>query len=183
MKFRKLFAGAAALAAASSLALAGQAQAADTPLEFSLANGLLSVAAPTTKVTLTPPATSTSVLPQFTGNVATTVTDERNSLLGWQVSGSVTDFVRTGGGGSVAASNVLMLIDPDSVLKNAAAGTVFTPTPAAVTGSGVLGVMALDISPLLGGDNTVSYNLGVTVAVPASTPDGTYTSTLTQTVV
>ena len=182
MKFRKLVAGAAALAAASSLALAGQAQAADTPLEFSLANGLLSVAAPTTKVTLTPPATSTSALPQFTGNVATTVTDERNSLLGWQVSASVTNFVRTGGGGSVAASNVLMLIDAESVVTNAATGAVFVPTPA-VAGSGVIGTMALDISPLLGGDNTVSYDLGVTVAVPANTPDGTYTSTLTQTVV
>lgn len=161
-----------------SAALATPAQAADTPLQFTVTSGTISVVAPTTTVTLT--SGGFALLPTMTGSVATTITDTRNSLLGWQVQGSTDNFAS--GANSVAKANVALLVDAASVVTNVADGRVFVPTAATGAG-GVIGTMPVSINGALGGNNSVAYNLGVTVSIPAGTPAGVYTSVLHQTIV
>ena len=193
MKHRSLLALAAGTVATALLApMAHAATTADTQATFTLTGGFLSISAPAGPVDLGAAGTSLLAGVQASGSLgATTVTDDRNSLTGWDVSASSTDFVEQGVGatGNVDAANVQISIPAASVVANATnlgGGTLFTPT-AGTTGDvgGAIGQTPLTLNGLLGvlnTTNTVTYEPDVTVSVPADTPDGTYLGTITQTV-
>lgn len=192
MKHRKLLVLAAGTVASALLAPMAQASTAETQATFTLSGGFLSISAPAGPVGLGAAETTLLAGVQATGTLGeTTVTDDRNSLTGWDVSASSTDFVQQGEGatGNVDAANVDISIPVGTVVANATnlgGGVLFTPT-AGTTGDvgGTIGQTPLTLDGLLGllnTTNTVTYEPDVTVTVPADTPDGTYLGTITQTV-
>lgn len=187
MKQRRLVAMIAGGAiAAATLSVAPSAQAADTTATFTLANaGFLSISVPTGTVDL---GTATSTFlsgVQASGKLGdTTVTDNRNSLRGWQVTADSTDFVN--GTDNVGEANVT--IDAGTPTAQTVTG-LFVPTPGGTKGTGNGGVIGTTPSSLvtlltnpLNTNNAVTYSPTITITVPAGLPDGTYTGTITQTV-
>ncbi len=173
-------------AATSALALAAPAQAADTPVTFTLTTtGALSIAAPTSEVTLTGSALSLTGTVVSAALGATTVTDGRASLLhNVTVTMSASDFVQKDAGNNVVAT----------IAKGAATGysgaatggtltSLFVPTTA-VTPASIGGTGGATIGTVVGliGSGTVTYSPTVSVAVPATAVAGVYTGTISQTV-
>lgn len=205
MNLRKAFAVGAGLATAATMLLAAPAQAGDTAVTFTLQNGTLSVAvaSPGSVDLLT--KTPSGALSQFTGNLLpTTVTDNRNSTLGWTAYAYSTDFSNggTGATNTITKSNINITVSAAEVLtvggiSKIATSGLFVPTPGgangnATHGSGVAGGSICQLAGgvlggLLGGslvtaNNSTTYTPLLTVTVPANTNDGTYTGTVSQTV-
>src|SRR5205814_2082965 len=78
---------------AATMLFAAPAHAADTTVTFNLQNGALSIAVASPGSVALGNKTPTGALAQFTGSLlATTVTDSRNSNLGWTAYSFSTDF-------------------------------------------------------------------------------------------
>lgn len=207
MNTRKVLAGVAGLAATASLLFnAAPAKAADTGVTFTLQQGTLSIAVASPGTIDLGTKTPSGVLSQFSGNLlATTVTDSRNSTVGWTAYASSTDFTKSGGtaGDTIDNANVNISVSAASALtvggvdKLATSG-LFVPTPNgangdATHGSGVAGgsiaqlvgnVLATDVltSSLVTANNATTYTPLLTVTVPANTNSGTFSGTVSQTV-
>ena len=190
-----------AAAALAGLALAGATQLApasavvNTPasnsgtvVTFALAGSSLAITTPSA-----PAAVNGSVAAgsQLTSNLgATTVTDNTGSLLGWTVTATATDLVKTGAP-AVTIPKALMRFDTLSVaaatggsLLNLTGTTAVTAGPGgpflSAAGTDVPVVVAQALANAGAGAYTVTG--AVTLTVPPAAQAGTYTATVTQTV-
>jgi hypothetical protein len=115
-------------------------------------------------------STSTGTLPQVT------VTDERySSKLGWSLQANLTDFVS---GSNTIGKNNLAIVP--SIVTNAG-GVTAASTPLA--GSAVAYPYTIADATVNNGVGTSVIGGGLTFAAPIASPAGTYTSTLTLTLV
>jgi hypothetical protein len=115
-------------------------------------------------------STSTGTLPQVT------VIDERySSKPGWSVTANVENFV--GGGNTIGKANLAIV---PSIVTNAGGMTVAS-TPLA--GSAVAYPYTIADAPVNNGIGTSIIGGTLTFSAPIATPAGTYTSTLTLTLV
>jgi hypothetical protein len=116
-------------------------------------------------------STSTGTLPQVT------VTDERySSKLGWSVGASWTDFVS--GGGNIIGKANLAIVPSIVGITN---GVTVASTPLA--GLSVASSYNIAEATLNNGVGTTTIGGQLTFAAPIASPAGTYTSTLTLTLV
>ena len=205
MKLRKALAAVAGLALAGTMLMASPAHAAlgDTEVTFTLLNGTLSIAVD--GATASAPAsaplgtvTPDGVLSQISGDlVATTVTDNRNSLASVYTVSANCDNFTDGGSNSIAKSNVTVSVPAltSATLggSSVTASDLFVPTPGATCGATAssLGsrVSATALTTLLGtlsgvtsANNSVTYTPHIVVTIPPNTPDATYSSIVYQTV-
>lgn len=200
MNPRKAVAAIAGVAIAASIMFAAPAQAGpgDTAVTFSLVSGTLSIQVSGTQSVDLGSKTPSGALGQFTGNLlATTVTDNRNVTTGWTASASSTVF--TGNQttpATIAAANTNISIPTTAVSAITVGGTnqlstsgLFVPVPNGTAGTGgPIGALAggtlagLLSGTLVTSNNSVTYTPLLTVTVPAGTPNGIYTGTITQTV-
>ena len=207
MNLRKALAAGVGVVAAATMLFAAPAhadQTGNTTVTFNLQNGSLAVqvlgstastAATASLGTVTPDA----VTSQISGNLlSTTVTDSRNSLTGYTVSGNCDNFT-DGGSNSIPKANATISIPAVSAgtlggttLTGSTSTTLsqfFVPTPgtACGTSAGSLGTREtltttiLTTLGVLSADNTVTYTPHIVVTIPASTPNATYSSTVYQT--
>ncbi|MFE5333761.1 hypothetical protein ACFRCG_45965 [Embleya sp. NPDC056575] len=115
----------------------------------------------------------------MTGSLnAVTVTDARKGTLGWQLTGSVSDF-KADGGYSLPASALSWT--PRCVAEPNSASQVVTGSAGTVNG-GLLCSSAASTDPAHKTGGVFSANAGLSLAVPAYQAAGTYTGTLTLTV-
>jgi hypothetical protein len=173
-----IVAGVGVAVAASSVA---PAHAEDTDVTFELtAAGGLSISAPAT-ADLGSAATNAGALSGSLGTV--TVTDERGALLAtWTAAVSSTDF--TTGGGTEAETIAASDVSYWSGLATATSGTVVA-VPGQLTAllAQDLGTARTAFSTTAAvGNNSVSWNPTVVVAVPAAAVVGTYSGTITHSV-
>ena len=161
------------LAVAALTVLSAAPASADTGVTFQITGGALAISAPTVAADLgsTAPTAGTQTLSGPLGVV--TVTDARGAVAGWVASVITTAF--TGGPTTVAAS--LLTYVPGTVTQT---GTV---TVTGQTADGPIGVMPVETATLVAGANTASWNPGISVALPAGAQAGTYTATLTHSIV
>jgi hypothetical protein len=167
----------AASAATLTLGLATPAMAAttgDTTVNFTLTGGLLSVTVPAS-------ATLGSAL---TGGVATpsgalgvvTVADGRGGVAAWTATVTTTSFT--------SAENIGLPVLPAGVSYAPGSPTastgiaIFTPGIAGAIGATKAAIVTTGVS----GNNSLSWNPTITVAVPASAIVGTYSGTITHSV-
>jgi hypothetical protein len=173
-----IVAGVGVAVAASAVA---PAHAEDTDVTFELtAAGGLSISAPAT-ADLGSAATNAGALSGSLGTV--TVTDERGALLAtWTAAVSSTDF--TTGGGTEAETIAASDVSYWSGLATATSGTVVA-VPGQLTAllAQDLGTARTAFSTTAAvGNNSVSWNPTVVVAVPAAAVVGTYSGTITHSV-
>ncbi|MET7300821.1 WxL domain-containing protein [Embleya sp. NPDC005575] len=115
----------------------------------------------------------------MTGSLnAVTVTDARKGTLGWQLTGSVSDF-KAEGGASLPASALSWT--PRCVAEPNSASQVVTGSAGAVNG-GLLCSSAASTDPAHKTGGVFTANAGLSLAIPAYQAAGTYTGTLTLTV-
>ncbi|MGC0419141.1 hypothetical protein [Embleya sp. AB8] len=110
---------------------------------------------------------------------AVTVTDARKGTLGWQLTGSVSDF-KADGGNSLPAS-ALSWTPRCTVADPTSASRVVTGSAGTVNG-GLLCSAAASADPAHKTGGVFTANAGLSLAVPAYQAAGTYTGTLTLTV-
>ena len=144
-----------------------------TTVTFTVTTGALTMTAPTTANlgSGAPGSTISNAL----GNVL--VTDSRALLsAAWTATASSTNFITGTGTGpeTIPASDVTY--SPGTV---ATSGTI-TATPSTVTLSSSAQTVVSGTAGV--GDNTASWDPGLTVTVPAAAVGGNYTATLTQSV-
>jgi hypothetical protein len=170
-----------AIAVAGAFLVPGRAMAAtgptvDTTTTFGVTSGALTITAPDT-ANLGTGAPGATIAAQLG---AVTVTDDRASLAAaWVASASATNF--TTGAGTPAET---IPTADFSYTVGAFTSTVGTITPTASN----LAPMTTAAQPVVTGsagvgDNSVTWNPTISVAVPASAVTGTYTGTLTHSVV
>lgn len=160
------------------LGIAGTASAATTAtttLTFTEAAGAISITAPTS-ATLLPPLVHTGVDQVVSAAIGTvTVTDHQGNNAGWTASASATDF-------SDGNGHTIPIADAS-----------YTPPAATVTGTATVNpttlpalsttATAVQTATTVAGDNTATWNPTISLTVPAAAVPGTYTSTLTQSVI
>ncbi|WP_406286044.1 hypothetical protein [Embleya sp. NBC_00896] len=109
---------------------------------------------------------------------AVTVTDARKGTLGWELTGSVSEF-KSAEGGSLPASALSWT--PGCVARADSASQVVTGSAGAVNG-GLLCSAAASTDPAHKTGGVFTANAGLSLAVPAYQAAGTYTGTLTLTI-
>lgn len=107
---------------------------------------------------------------------AFTVTDDRALLPGWTLNASATPFVNASAGSDQIAASALSIAP--AIVSGESTGLTVPGSPLA--GSGLFAEGALNSSTLEAG---TTFNANLTFAAPASAKAGTYTSTLTLTLV
>jgi hypothetical protein len=170
---RKFMLATPLLAVAALTVLSAAPASADTGVTFQVVGGALAISAPTATADLgtTAPSAAIQTLSGPLGVV--TVTDARGGVAGWVASVITTAFT----GGPTAVSASLLTYVPGTVTKT---GTV---TVTGLTATGPIGVMPVETATLVSGANTASWNPGISVALPAGAQAGTYTATLTHSIV
>ena len=166
--------GALALAGAAStaLVLAGgvPAMAADTPVQFELGAGSLSISAPTGVVDFGSFTLGAASAGGALGVVV--VTDNRGGATAWTATVSSTAFIN--GGSSIPSSDI-----------NYAPGTAGTTggvTLAAPVTGNLTSPRVAQATSAVTGTNTATWNPGITVTIPAGVMPGTYAATITHSV-
>jgi hypothetical protein len=192
---------AASLAASALLLVPVGATASDTTVTFTVAasGSGLSVSQAASTATLqsggSNPAFDALNAGAVTGSLpATTVTDQRGTLAGtWTVTVSGTNFVNGASSSvTVGRSNARVYLDAANLsgLTTTLGGALngMTLTAAELTAgtnnlgaNGGAGYTLISGSTTLG-NGSVTYTPAMSVTVPAATPAGTYTATVTQTV-
>lgn len=176
---RKALVVTAVLAAVGAAALAGPpAQA--TTVSFSLTGSTLSISEPTATATLS--AGTLSVGSTVSGSLGTTVVnDQRGGILAasWKV--QVTGSAFSNGTTTIPVDAAVMYIDTPITVSGLAVATTLYST--ALTG------LPLSLSPQdfvttlpVLGTTSATYDPKVQVTIPAGATAGTYTGTITQTV-
>ena len=159
------------------LGVAGPASAATsaaTTLTFTMAAGAIAITAPAS-ATLLPALVHTGAVQTVSAPIGTVVvTDHQGTDTGWTASASATDFT--------SGANTIPVADAS-----------YTPTTATVTGTATVAAAtlaalsttatAVQTATAVAGDNTATWNPTIALSVPADTVPGTYTSTLTQSVI
>lgn len=149
----------------------------DTTVTFAVGTGLLTMTAPGSATLATGTGQPSTTISGLLGS--TVVTDDRASLAAtWTVSVSTSDFTT----GTLTAAETI-----PATAVTYTAGTFFTTgtisvaaTPAILTLSNAA---TEDIFGTAGvGDNSATWNPTLDVAIPAAAVTGTYTGTLTQSV-
>ncbi|MHA6784274.1 hypothetical protein ACVGOW_25250 [Pseudonocardia saturnea] len=165
--------------AGAALALLGMVPVppADIDTSFLLVGGTLSISAPAGPVGLgaTPGSAVPGVVgPSPVGNV--TVTDQRGLLLagGWVASVRSSPFTRAGT--TIAASRISY---GTPVATRTGVGSLILTRHSVVD---LTQDRAVQVATLVLGDNTATWNPTISVAVPGGAPAGTYTATLTHSV-
>jgi len=160
------------------LGVAGPASAAtsaNTTLTFTESAGAISITAPTT-ATLLPALVHTGVDQTVSAAIGdVVVTDDQGNDAGWTASASATDFID-------GAGHTIPIADAS-----------YTPTTAAVIGTATVTpttlpaldttATAVQTATAVAGDNTATWNPTISLTVPGTAVPGTYTSTLTQSVI
>lgn len=195
LTLRRTAAVAAVVALAASMAVAQPADAEDVDVTVSVtADGAsaLFVTHATDPVTLGSTAFDTNLPSTVTGILpTTTVTDERGQLLApWTVQVSGLDLVHTTDGShSIGASNARVYMDAADLtgvtnnLIGALSGMTVTGAEYNVdTGNDLSTPYTLIEGTTELGNGSLDYTPTMDVEVPASTPAGDYTGTVTQTV-
>ena len=174
--------GAACAVLALSTATPAAADAASQTVAFTVASGTLSITPGT-------PATGTSsVLAGGTTTATvslglTTIVDTRINSTGWAVSASTTDFLLSGGTGSTITkthAKFAVPVAPTSVLGTPAVTFSSAGTPVATDSTGTVGNLVVAVAV---GVNTGTFIPQVIALIPNGSGVGSYTSTVTQTVV
>jgi hypothetical protein len=166
----------------SVAAPASAATTTDTTLSFTEGTGAISITAPGA-ATLLPSLTPSGSDQTVSADIGTvTVTDDQGTDTGWVASASATDFVQNG-----VSSGAFTIPISDAAYSNTAANSVsttgtVTATPASLTSLSTTATPVLNATGVVG-SNTVAWNPTLVLTVPGGTPSGTYTSTLTQSVV
>lgn len=183
MRNRKLVTLAISAAALGGAVLAAPAASADTvTATFTVSAGALSVSSAATTANL---GTSTA---SVTGATVTgalplvTVTDARASVAGWTSKVASTDF--TAGTQTIAASKAKAYI-PVGNGPTVVSGVAVPTTTALLPASGVplSGLAATLVTATATGSNQVSYTPTVQVAIDTTVTAGTYSGTITHSVV
>lgn len=166
----------AASTAALALGLAAPATAAptdETTATFSVTAGSLDVVAPTSAI-WAPVATGGVSAGGLLG--AVTVTDGRGVTTAWVATASSTSFATPGG--STAIPNTAVTYNSGLVTANYGGNT-----PVGTTGAlAITGGLSAVTSGTLTGNNAVSWDPTIAVAVPALASAGVYTGTITHSV-
>jgi hypothetical protein len=171
-KMRGIGALALAGAASTALVLAGgvPAVAANTPVQFELGAGTLTISAPTALVDFGNVAAGATSVGGLLGPVV--VTDNRGGATAWIATVASTAFVN--GASTIPASDI-----------------TYTPGTASTTGgvtlavpvAGTLGAALIaQETTIVTGTNTATWNPNLTVAIPVGVTTGTYAATVTHSV-
>lgn len=160
--------GAIALLGATALP-ASAATTGDTDTTFSLAGGTIDIAVQPTAALTNGNSGATSVTGAL-GNV--TVTDSRGAVLGWTASAASTSFTSDTGTTSTAVTYSSRAITKTGTVTTASSG------PVALTGTAAPVV----VGTLVAGNNTATWNPGVSVTLPPTSLAGNYSGTITTSV-
>jgi hypothetical protein len=161
----------AALALVGSLGLASPASADPTVTTFVLTGGSLTLAVSGT-ATLTSEA-SVVAANTISGQLGTvTVTDARGGTAGWVTSAISGMFTNAGGSTST-----------DVLYSNGTITETGTNTVAGVSGGSLVGALPVATATSVSGNNTAAWNPTIDVLMPAGTLAGTYTATVTTSIV
>lgn len=175
---RLVVVGVAALGLAGLTVPANAATTGDTTVTFTLAAGVLAIDAPLTANLGSVGGTST--VAQVSGQLGqTVVTDNRGGLLSiHNVTLSSGDFTTgTGGANKTILGSTVTAMSGAVTHTNTTATAVPVATTAAVpSGSTIMGLSAYN------GNDKATYNPTVTIPIPVTNIAGTYTGTITQTV-
>lgn len=160
--------GAAALLATAALP-ASAAQSGDTVTTFALQGGTIDIVVQATAAITGGNSGATSASGQLG---AVTVTDGRGVVGGWTASGASTTFSNASTTSTAVAYN---------------SGTVSTTGTVTATGSGTVALTGtaapVVVGTLVTGNNTATWNPTLTVTLPATSTAGSYTGTVTTSVV
>jgi hypothetical protein len=155
----------------------------ETITENVAATGVFTLTVPANAaVTLSSPtllAGSTTTLDSTGSLQDVTVTDTHNTTPGWTVSGQDTDFLS----GSNTLSGNDLGWTPSIVSQTTGQGATEGTAVAAGDPTGLKSVQPWATAPSGSGYGTAVLGAGLDLQIPASTPPGTYTSTLTVTAI
>lgn len=175
---RLVVAGVAALGLVGLAVPAQAATSGDTTVTFTLAAGELAISAPASANLGTVGGTAT--VAQVTGQLGNTVvTDNRGGVASiHNVTLSSGDFTTgTGGANKTIAGSTVTAMSGAVTHTNTTATAVAVATIVAVpSGSTIMGLSAYT------GNDKATYNPTVTIPIPVTNVAGTYTGTITQTV-
>lgn len=168
---KSLLAGLGVMATTTALLAVTMPSAAadDTAVTFSLSGGALSLSAqPTAALGLKGGSGTTSVSGQLGNSV---VTDVRGGITGWSVSAASTAF----GDGTTTATGVSYSSGLPTTTGTVVATSSGAKTLTAVATQVVAGAVVV-------GNNTATWNPTLTVTLPSSSTAGTYSGTITTSV-
>jgi hypothetical protein len=153
--------------------------AADTPVTFTVANGGISISAPTATAALSDPAIGGTA----TGSLGVVEVTDAQGLDGgtWNVEASTSTFI-TGAGTTTPETIPITDVgyDPGAVGDMTITGTVtVTPTDVTIAGGGLTGDVTVVAASDIVGNDTVSWNPVITVLVPSTNVSGAYAGTIT----
>jgi hypothetical protein len=168
--------GTATLAAGLTAAPAGAADTKSTITTFELTGGDLSISVPA-DAKLGSVATGTAFVSGQLGPVK--VTDNRGAVLAtWTTTVASSDFKTGEGSPEEIVSKANVLYTPGAPTAQSPAASVFVPT----ADSGLLDVDLPAYLAVTTGNNSVTWNPTVRIALPAQAVAGTYTGTITHSV-
>jgi hypothetical protein len=163
----------AAIVLSGSLGLASPASADPTVTTFTLTGGALTLNVSGT-ATLTGEATGVAAN-TISGQLGTvTVTDDRGGVTGWVTSAISGMFTRTVAGGATST---------DVLYSNGTITVTGTSTVTGVSGGTLVGALPVATATAVSGNNTASWNPTIDVLMPAGALVGTYTATVTTSIV
>jgi hypothetical protein len=164
-----------ALGTGAALAPAQAATTGDTTVTFAITTGNgLAVTAPSSGTLADKAAGSATTTGTLTG---IHVTDGRGALVAnWTASVSTTDFVnQTDTTKTIPKANLTYTVLPGNITTSVGTGVpVFVP--------GVFGTSAPAVTYAGVGSSDVTWNAGLSLAIPATAPVGTYSATITHSV-
>lgn len=189
MKLRKMIVAGAALATASTMALASPSTAVDTSAYFTITGTGLAVSAPQPAEGVNLGSVASSDLltgsPVVSGSLgAVTVNDGRGALVAaWTATVSSTEFVNEDAGAEVAANEKVALANI-SYLSGVATSTsgVGTFAPGAALTMDLLPALRVAGTWAGSGANSVTWNPTVTMTLLNSQVAGKYVGTITHSV-
>ncbi|MFW7413885.1 hypothetical protein [Demequina sp. SO4-18] len=156
-------------------ATAVSASAGDTTTTFSLEGGTLSVAAEGS-ATLTVGQSGATEVSGALGNVV--VTDDRGGVTGWAAAAATTVFSNNDVDPAMATESTEVKYATGTVSKTGEVTAAGTLEPMVITATAGDVVTATGVK----GNNTATWNPTLTVVLPASSTHGTYSGTVTTSV-
>lgn len=162
------------------VAAASPVQAQTTEISFNVAQGTLTI----TAASSASPATSSLGSAGATATIplgTTTVKDTRLTATSWSFTTTASDFVTTGGsiGKAAASFSVQSGWSAPAGMTAPAFSTAPSTTPLAADANGRRTLVTTTLGVL---NNGLTFTPVLTVNVPAGSPAGTYTGTVTQSV-
>ena len=144
--------------------------AANTPVQFELGAGTLTISAPTALVDFGNVAAGATSVGGLLGPVV--VTDNRGGATAWTATVASTAFVN--GASTIPASDI-------TYTPGTASTTGGVTLAAPVTGN-LTSPRVAQATSVVSGTNTATWNPGITVTIPAGAVTGVYAATITHSV-